>query len=131
MADPLSKLIHPDGEAVVTAGKAYISGEPLALGDDKVGVYTGLRSVASGERMCVETKGIRQFPCATGVTFSVGDQVHWHIANQTVVASADSPNTFPLGRAFAAKTSGQLTCQVDIGLAQTDQIVDDDIAAIP
>lgn len=131
MTAPLAKLIHPDGESVVTAGKAYISGEPIQLGDKKVGVYMGLRSVANGEKMAVQTKGIYEFPCATGVTFSVGAQVHWNIASQTVVATADSPNTFPLGRAHAAKTSGQLVARVDIGLAQTDDMIDVDIAAIP
>lgn len=133
MTAPLAKLKHPQGhgESVVTAAKTYISGEPIQLGDKKVGVYMGLRSVASGERMCVQTMGIYEFPCATGVTFAVGAQVHWNISSQTVVAADDSPNTFPLGRAHAAKTSGQLVATVDIGLAQTDDIVDTDIAAIP
>jgi predicted RecA/RadA family phage recombinase len=114
MADPLSKLIHPAGERVVTADKAYISGEPLKLASGRTAVYAALRSVVSGERMAVQTEGVYQFPCATGVTFSVGAKVFWHITNRTVVASPVSGSTFELGTAFAAKTSGQLTCRVDI-----------------
>jgi hypothetical protein len=122
MADPVSKLIYKKGEAVVTAAKAYISGEPIQLANGQVGVYTGLRSVVSGDQMCVETEGIRQFPCGTSVTFSAGAQVHWDIANKTVVAAADGVNTFILGRAFVAKTSGQLVCQVDIDPSEIDDI---------
>jgi predicted RecA/RadA family phage recombinase len=114
MADPLSKLIHPAGERVVTASKAYISGEPLKLTDGRTAVYAALRSAASGERMAVQTDGVYKFPCATGVTFSVGATVHWDIANRTVVASPVTGSTFELGTAVVAKTSGQLSCQVDI-----------------
>ena len=133
MTAPLAKLIHPQGhgESRVTAGKAYISGEPIQLGDKKAGVYMGLRSIANGDLMCVQTMGIYEFPCATGVTFAVGAQVHWNIADQTVVATADGSDTFPLGRAHAAKTSGQLVTRVDISLAQVDDMIDVDIAAIP
>lgn len=128
MADPLSKLYHPQGESVVTAGKAYVSGEPIQLADNKVGVYTGLKSVASGDSMAVETEGIREFPCGTSVTFSANAELHWHIANKTVVTAADGANTFPLGRAHAAKTSGQLVAIVDITTPQIDAAIDADIA---
>jgi predicted RecA/RadA family phage recombinase len=131
MADPVSKLIHPCGEAKVTAAKAYESGEPVKLADGKTGVYTALRPAASGDLMVVETKGVREFPCATGVTFAVGAEVHWHIANKTVVAAADGANTFSLGNAFVAKTAGQLVCLVDIETSQGNSIADTKIDAIP
>ena len=114
MADPVSKLIHPRGEAVVTSAKDYISGEPIKLVDGKVGIYKALRSVVSGENMCVQTDGIHQFPSATAVTFAAAAVVHWNIAGKTCVAAADGGNTFILGKAFVAKISGQLVVQVDI-----------------
>jgi predicted RecA/RadA family phage recombinase len=125
MADPLSKLIHPAGERVVTAGKAYISGEPLKLTDGRTAVYAALRSAASGERMAVQTQGVYKFPCATGVTFSVGAKVHWDITNLTVVAAPVTGSTFELGTAVVAKTSGQLSCQVDI--SPDSQVIGDGV----
>jgi len=114
MADPVSKLIHPSGEAVVTSAKDYISGEPIKLVDGKVGIYKALRPVVSGEDMCVMTDGIHQFPSATAVTFAAAAVVHWHVANKTCVAAVSAGNTFVLGKAFVAKTSGQLVVIVDI-----------------
>jgi hypothetical protein len=72
------------------------------------GVIMGAGLIPIGENYEVALDVIADVACATGTTFSEGDEVQWDNTGKLAVASGD----FSIGRANRAKVSGELIVSV-------------------
>jgi predicted RecA/RadA family phage recombinase len=121
MAQPEARLLAGHHEVInVPAPGAVTSGEVLKLADNRVGIVTGLNlgGVVSGDPIAVAIEGPVRLPCASGVTFSAGARAYWSISGNTVVVVGSAATGDPdLGPVIRAKTSGQLTVDVDLNAA--------------
>ena len=105
----------PVAEQQLVASGALASGEIIMLADKRAAWVLGLQAKASGDVYAVGTTGIGEAVCASAVTFSAGDAVHWDISANTAIAVGDvAVGDFYLGTAVKAKTDGQLVVTVDV-----------------
>lgn len=99
------------------AAAAYDPGEILQLPDGRAAVNIGQKAVAIGDAYGLQTSGIFNIASASATTFSAGAEVYWDSSASVAVGASndlDGSADFYLGYAVAAKTSGQLTVQVDL-----------------
>lgn len=113
-AEALQK--RPAGAHRVNAAAAALtSGEVLQLSDGRAAVVAGLAAVAIGDPYDLSIEGIKEFACASGVTFGKGDEVFWAVASNTAVTLANAvAGDIYLGRAEKAKVSGETSVFVDV-----------------
>lgn len=97
------------GELHDTAAGALNAGDVVQIAGVP-GVVAGSAPIVSGQRYTVNSRGVAEFTCASGVTFTEGDTVDWDDADNTAVADGD----FAVGKAEVAKTSGQLVVRVNL-----------------
>jgi predicted RecA/RadA family phage recombinase len=107
-----AKLSREAGERTIAAPAALAPATLIALaGVGLAAVYMGAETCASGDEIAVRTEGTFEVACASGTTFSIGDDVEWDDDNDlAVVAGGD----FRLGVAARAKVSGETTVLVDL-----------------
>lgn len=106
---------HDAGEVQKTAATTYASGEVIQLADGRAAVVMGLKAIASGDEMCLNTEGIYAFAAATAVVFAEGEAVYWDASANTAINLANvGAGDFFLGFAEVAKISGPLVVLVDL-----------------
>jgi len=105
------------GEYEEAAGAAVSAGEVSQLSDGRAAVYSGANAAESGDIVAKVTEGFFDVACASGVTFSKGDEVYWDASANTAVAADDGLDgsaDFYLGVASRAKVSGELFVRVEL-----------------
>jgi len=101
---------HDSAAAAADPGAVQLLAGALA-------VVAGMEAAVAGEAYAVHRDGDFDAVCASGVTFSKGDEVYWDVSNETAVtatASGALALTYRLGTARAAKLSGELSVRVKL-----------------
>lgn len=95
----------------------YTPGSDTAAGTVVVqGTQVGITKVPikANALGTLHVRGVFDIDCATGTTFSAGALLYWNAGTAKITTT----NTDVLiGRAFVAKTSGQLKARVRVGCA--------------
>jgi hypothetical protein len=100
------------GRVRITATAAVAPGDIVSLPDGRVGVFTGSQTCAIGDIIELVTEGEIDVTALTGTTFSQGSEIYWDASASTAVATSTGVDDFYIGRAVAAKVSGELVVSV-------------------
>lgn len=90
-----------------TAAADLLPNELIQTLDGLAAVVMSNKTVLSGEKCAVMTKGIVRVPSASGTTVTVGALVALDISEAAAVGADATEADFVIGNARRAKTSGQ------------------------
>jgi predicted RecA/RadA family phage recombinase len=109
-------IFRKDGDTVEFTAAADLDPGQLLLCGGLAGVVQGLQKVKRGELCSAAIKGQFDIVSASGTTFAVGAAVGWDESASAAIANASATDTgdFYLGKAAAAKVSGQTTVLVTL-----------------
>ena len=88
-----------------TASAALACGDIVFDAMLRAGVITAMNGVANGATYKAQAKGRYRVNCKTTDTFTAGDLVYWDVSEAEATSTSTDNNV--IGRADAAKTSGQ------------------------
>jgi predicted RecA/RadA family phage recombinase len=106
----LAQYLGDDDEFQGTAAADLPSGSIVFDAMGRAGVVAGLAGVKTGQRYSATAEGRFRVKCKSSDTFSAGALVYWDESESE--ATSTSSGNLVIGRADAAKTSGQLTVDV-------------------
>ena len=108
-----AQFLGCDDEVIVTApAGGYNSGDVIQVPDLRAGVVQGLNAIAQGESATAATSGRYRIAALSTAVFASGDLVGWDNGNSNAVVTGDVNKDFEIGRAAAAKASGETTVDV-------------------
>lgn len=102
------------GMLQMIAAAAYAPGEIVKHASGVFGVYSAMEAPVIGQLIELDPcpGQVVEVPSASGTTFSIGVNVGFDLSTQLAVAESSGDSDGIIGRAFKAKTSGQLVVLV-------------------
>lgn len=111
-----TRRVMPREQREFTATGAVDCGQ-VVIANGLLGVYVGLRSLATGEQGMVQVEGLVELPKAAGTTAAAEAKIYWDDTNKVLTTTA-SGNTYA-GTCAYALTNGPTIGVVDLNKVQS------------